>query len=309
MKAKTTNLPAKPDTAERIVEQILAALDRGVSPWHRPWRDGYAPRNLVTGRAYRGANALLLGLMDYEDPRYLTFHAALDMGANVRKGERGHLVMFWQRHDYTVRLEDEDGDVVEETRTGMLIRGYTVFNVAQGENIPAAALAKTAPKGNEKAAKPIKEAEAIWQGNYHGDNAPRFGTSRNGRSFYAPALDAINLPPKKAFEDAESYYATLFHEAAHSTGHESRLARFPAGNFAEEFGSEPYAREELVAEIASQFLCQRAGTVRTLDNAAAYCKSWAKAIREQPARAFLTAAAQAQKAADYILGEGIAPED
>ena len=306
MKAKPTSTAARPDTAERIVEMILAALDKGVSPWHQPWKTG-GPRNLVTGRAYRGMNALLLGMMDYEDPRYLTFHNALDMGANVRRGERGHLVMFWQKHDYTVRLEDEDGDIVEETRTGMLIRGYTVFNVAQCENVPDKVLAKTAPRDNAEAETPIKAAEEIWQGYYNGDNGrgPQFGTSRTGRSFYAPTPDVINMPPRKHFDSAEDWYSTLFHEAAHSTGHESRLNRFQTGGF----GTEPYAKEELVAEIASQFLCQRCGITRTLENAAAYCKGWSKAIREQPARAFLTAAAQAQKAADYILGESIAAND
>lgn len=306
MKAKPSTNPAnaKPDTATRIVDQILAALDRGVSPWHQPWKSG-GPRNLITGRAYRGMNAIVLGMMDYDDPRYLTFHAALDMGANVRKGEKGHLVIFWQRHTYTVRVEDEDGDEMEVTKNGLLVRGYTVFNVAQCENIPDAVLAKTAPRDNAEAETPIKAAEEIWRAYRDGDDAPRFGTSRNGRSFYAPAADVINMPPRKHFDSAEDWYSTLFHEAAHSTGHESRLARFHAGGF----GSEPYAKEELVAEIASQFLCQRCGITRTLENAAAYCKGWSKAIREQPARAFLTAAAQAQKAADYILGEGIAPED
>ena len=290
----------KKDTAARIAERIVDLLKKGVSPWHKPWKTCDSLPLSAEGRAYRGVNVMMLAMTSliegYRSPYWLTFRKARDLGGMVRRGEHGTLVMYWHRNEYEATDEkgnpilNEKGEPVKKSR--MLIRGYTVFNADQCDNLPE----KFHPAPSKKPpVADIKAAKAIWDG-YEG--RPKLGHA--AKCAYLPMHDKIVMPPMEDFDSAGEYYASLFHEACHSTGHKSRLDR----NMGDAFGSEGYGKEELVAEIGAQFLCQRAGITRTLKNAAAYCKSWAKAITSMPnhERAIVCAAAQAQRAADWIVG-------
>jgi antirestriction protein ArdC len=120
-------------------------------------------------------------------------------------------------------------------------------------------------------------------------------------AYYSPKEDCVGLPPRERFERTEGYYATVFHELVHSTGHEKRLKRSTLTEKSG-FGSNPYCKEELIAEMGAAFLCGLAEIgERTIDNSAAYLKGWLEQLRNDKTL-IVQAAAQAQKAADFILG-------
>lgn len=293
MKKNTNKGGNKVTTAERLAQVIIDQLEKGVSPWHKTWH-GLVPQS-IHGRPYRGINALLLGLLDYEVPRYVTFNQAKKLGGMVKKGEHGHLVMFWKTG--SVEDKDDKGNVIikkdgtpKMRRTFMMVP-YTVFNVAQCEGLPEKCYKMDAVKKHE----PIAEAEKIWEGY---EDKPVTSFTNGDSAFYVPGRDVINVPKMELFDTAEEFYATLFHEGCHSTGHEKRLNRDMGGGF----GSEKYGKEELVAEIGAQLLCQNCGITRTLKNTAAYCASWCKALKGMRANEIVNAAGAAQKAADWILG-------
>jgi antirestriction protein ArdC len=133
-----------------------------------------------------------------------------------------------------------------------------------------------------------------------------------GRACYLPSVDRVEMPRAETFRSGQDYYSVLFHELTHSTGHASRLDRKGVGSSDGEwssFGSTPYAREELVAEMGAAFLAGHAGIVeRTIDNSAAYVASWLQRLKEDT-KLVVQAAAQAQKAADFILGKQYAEQE
>lgn len=279
----------KDKTAARVAELILEALDKGVSPWHKAWKGGTLPQSAITGKPYRGINVWLLGLLPYEVPRYLTFKQCSEIGGKIKKGEHGHLVQFWK----PMKVVENDAETGEEkTRRFLLNKCYIVFNVSQCEGLPEKYYKMMELKKHE----PIKEAEAMWNG--YADK-PKTSFTSGDSAFYRPSTDEIEIPQMGQFESPEEFYAALFHEGVHSTGHEKRLNR---KSFAY-FNSEKYSEEELTAEIGAQLLCQLCGITNTLKNSAAYCEGWAKFIRENRTRAILDAAARAQKAVDYIMGK------
>ena len=285
MSYTTANSAAKQSPAEIIAGKIIEMLDSGVSPWHQPWKCMGVPQS-IDKRPYRGINALLLGMQPYRSPYYLTFNRCKALGGSVMKGQKGHYVVFWDR----ISKKEKADDGTETVRSFFLLRGYTVFNVEQCSGLPA----KFYPQENSTEFVEHADAQAVWDG-----YAGRPDVLHDSRSaYYSPKEDRIHLPAKADFDSVEEYYSTLFHEGSHSTGAPSRLARLKWDGF----GSESYSREELVAEISAQILCQHVGITRTLANAAAYCKSWASHLRGENAREIVGACTQAQKAADYILG-------
>ena len=280
---------------EVITARILNMLSQGRSPWRRPWKalrasGNQRPRNLVTGIPYRGANWFLLSMLNFSTPGFLTFKQALALGGCVRKGESGFPVIFWKLMEVREDQAEKPEDVGKKIP---LLRYYTVFHASQcdGLKLPEQPETPAPPEFD-----PIADAEAIWEGmpqrpvmTYGGD-----------RACYSPAFDEIRMPPRKAFPTAEGFYETLFHEAGHSTGHASRLNRkeITGGIY---FGSQDYSLEELVAELTAAFLSAEAGIDQpVLTNQVAYLQSWLEKLQKEP-QAFVTAAARAQKAADYIL--------
>ncbi|MEQ8786232.1 MAG: zincin-like metallopeptidase domain-containing protein [Pirellulaceae bacterium] len=271
-----------------VTDRIIEQLEKGTVPWRRPWGGRAAmPRNLVSGKAYRGVNVFLLGCNGYESPFWLTFKQAKALGGSVRKGEKGSPIIFWKQWE----RESADGDIDKIP----VLRYYTGFHVSQCDGIPADKIPPIEQPAHDFA--PIDRCERVVRG-YGGRPTIRHEFAR---AFYRPNDDLVGMPRQTAFTSPEEYYSTLFHELTHSTGHAKRLNRKEIDT-AVSFGSQDYGREELVAEMGAAFLCGVCGIeTATLDNSAAYVAGWLKAIKRDTKLVVLAAAA-AQRAADLILG-------
>jgi antirestriction protein ArdC len=275
---------------EVITTRILALLEQGTVPWHRPWDSATGlPRNLFSQRAYRGMNVWLLTAMGYASPFWATFQQVTAAGGSVRKGARGVPVVFWKI--YTKKYQ-ETGD--EEKR--FVLRQYTVFNAAQLDGVAIPAITVLAHRFT-----PIERCAQLVDAMPH---RPAIFEGHQ-QAFYKPATDTLHMPTSSCFHSSEAYYATLYHELVHAVGHPSRLNRTTLTDLCL-FGSPTYAKEELVAEMGASYLCGVCGIANaTLDNSAAYLASWMQVLRDNPTM-LVHAAAQAQKAADYI--QNLSPE-
>jgi len=278
---------------KEITDRIVARLRNGVVPWRQPWSGqgfGVMPRNALTQRAYSGANVILLWSRAQESgfqaPLWLTFKQALELGGNVRKGEKGETVIYVSK----VIREDDDG----VRRAIPFLKAYTVFNVAQCDNLPAKVLD---PNGAQRVANP----------NTRDDIADAFIAAtgadyRHGeaRAYYQPAGDFVNMPAFETFTNASRYYGVAFHELGHWTGADKRLAR----TFGKRFGDRSYAVEELVAELTSAFLCGEFA----FDNDGAdadYIATWIKLLEEHE-KVIVAAAAAASRAVEFMREAAIA---
>ena len=288
------------DVYSIVTEQVITALETGTVPWHKPWSAEIGlPRNLSSGKTYRGINPFLLGCAQaahgYESPYWLTYKQASERGGHVRKGETSSLVVFWKRLDPVKVRDDETGELVEMASLGasMVLRYYNVFNCEQCEDIEYPGT-KVARHDWE----PLEECDTIARG--YLSRGPQLEEG-GARAAYSPSMDKLFMPERDRFENAAGYYSTLFHELTHSTGHAKRLAR---KNLLEShgFGDASYSREELVAEMGAAMLCGVVGIEQlTVPNSAAYVASWLDKLRGDR-RLVVTAAAQAQKAADLVRG-------
>jgi antirestriction protein ArdC len=270
---------------EQITERIIAMLQTGTVPWRKPWNvQTGLPRNLVTKKGYRGINIFLLHAMSYESAYWLTFRQAQQLGGTVRKGEKACPVVFWKQ----LEVEDKESHEIEKIP---MLRFYYVFNTAQVDglkNIPAtvATPATVSTTAEEIVALMPKRPEIK-----HG----------LAKAFYSPSADIVAMPDRARFDTEAGYFATLFHELTHASGHKSRLNRQTLTESAG-FGSNPYCREELIAEMGAAFLCGQAGIAENiLENSAAYVQNWLEQLQNDK-KLIVQAAAQAQKAADFILG-------
>ena len=275
---------------EVITARIVEMLEQGTIPWRKPWKAGAGePRNLVSGKGYRGVNVFLLSAMGFASPYWLTYRQATERGGSVKKGSKGCPVVFWRWGDRnTEQSEDEADD--KSRRKAPLLRYYTVFNVDQCEGIAA-------PPEAAREFEPIAECERIVHGM---PKAPRI-EHQGSQAFYRPSTDTVVTPRPELFDSPELFYSVLFHEHTHSTGHASRLARKGITD-ATMFGSHEYSREELIAEMGAAFLCGTAGIeAATLQDSSAYLANWIKVLKGD-ARMVVTAGAQAQKATDLVLG-------
>ena len=287
----------KSDVYTRITETVLSHLEQGVRPWLKPWHAEHAAGRIArplraNGVPYRGINVLSLWMEaeanGYATPIWITYKQAQELKAHVRKGERGSLVVYASK---TTRTEIDSVTGNETERDIPFLKGYTVFNVEQVEGLPPQYYA-TAPHTLDPVQR-IASADAFFA-------AIRATINHGGgRAYYNGSRDFIQMPPFEAFKDAESYYATLAHEATHWTKHESRLNR----DFGRKrWGDEGYAMEELVAELGAAFVSSDlalASAVRT--DHAHYIASWIKVLNDDK-RAIFTASAHAQRAADYLNG-------
>ena len=286
----------KPSLYQEVTDRIIAELEQGRVPWVQPWGRAKVglglPRNAATGRRYSGVNILILwGAVierGFAGQHWLTFRQALDLGGSVRKGEHGTTVCYADRFipkDEQERARREGG----EAAAVPFLKRFTVFNVAQCDGLPALGEGTSAQLPEREL---IPQAEALI--------AATGADFRIGgeRAFYVPSGDFIQVPPQPAFHEQINYYRTCFHELGHWTGAGHRLARDLSGRS----GSKPYAREELVAEMASAFICAALGIVPTVRHAD-YLGAWLAVLREDN-RAIFRAASQASKAADFILAFG-----
>jgi antirestriction protein ArdC len=288
---------ARPDVYSRITDKIIADLEQGVRPWMKPWNADHAVGRITrplrhNGIPYKGINVIMLWSAavtnGYSAPLWFTFRQAQELGANVRKGEHGELVVYADR--ITRTETDAKGEEVEKAIP--FLKGYTVFNAEQCEGLPAHYYAKAEPPVLPVQQR-IETADRFFAAT--GADIRHGGT----RAYYAPGPDHIQMPPFETFRDAESHAATLAHELTHWTKHERRLAR-DFGRI--RHGDEGYAREELVAELGSAFLCADLGiTPEVRPDHAAYIASWLTVLKGDK-RFIFTAASHAQRAADYLHG-------
>lgn len=285
----------KVDIRDEIAARFVEALNNGTVPWRKPWSGTLGrPRNGSSNRPYRGVNAFVLGMVQsirgYPTGQWFTYNNAKNLGGNVRTGEKGTAAILWK---FLKKTDAKTGKDV----TIPMCRSFTVFNHAQCDGLPVVEV-----EASDVA--PIVAAQAIVDGMA---NAPTIVVAESDAAFYSPASDRVTVPLLSQFSNGASYYAVMFHEMAHATGHESRLKRdgVMAGKG---FGSDSYSEEELIAEMTSAFLCAEAGILDEVEeNSKAYVANWAAKIGNDP-RLVIKAAGAAQRAADHILGTTFATD-
>ena len=278
-----------------ITDKIIAELEAGRVPWVQPWGTAAAkaplamPKNATTQRRYSGVNVLILwGAVierGFVGQSWLTFRQALSLGGNVRKGEHGTTVVYADRFtpEDERRRAERDGD---EPGAIPFLKRFTVFNTDQCENLPDGLITAPPPVPEGLI---LPQAEALI-----GATGADFRIGGD-RAFYSPGSDYIQVPRPDAYFEPINWHRTALHELGHWVGHSSRLARDLSGVF----GSALYAKEELVAEMTSAFVCASLGIVPTVRHAD-YLGSWLEVLREDD-RAIVRAASAASKAADYLL--------
>ena len=278
------------DIAQTITDSIIAELEKGATPWVKPWKTlrgtpgAGMPYNPVTGTVYRGINHFWLSMQPYDVPYYFTFKQVQAMGGSVKAGSKGVPVVFWSINKKDGK--DANGDTV--TSSYAFIKHYYVFNVSQCEDVTIPALPET-PEPSFDASQDVMNVIDRLE--------LKGGLSHGGDSaYFRPSTDSIAMPAMAAFDRPEQYHATLLHEAVHATGAKHRLDR----DFSKSrrFGDEHYAAEELVAELGAAMLCAHLGINGDLRHAG-YIENWLKALRNDK-RYILTASAQAQKALDFL---------
>lgn len=282
----------KKDVYQIITDRIIGLLEAGTVPWRRPWKGGeQAPRNFVSRKAYRGINLFLLHAAGFSSPFWLTFRQVQSLDGHVKKGEKSFPVVFWKMFEE----QEESG----EAKRIPFLRYHSVFNVAQCEGITV-----PAPPETNGAFQPLDQCEEIVA---HMPHRPAIVVN-GGRACYSPREDKVTMPEPQFFESPEAYYSTLFHELTHATGHQSRLNRKEVTDPVQ-FGSTTYSREELVAEMGAAYLSGHCAIeATTIDQSASYIQNWLDRLKDDR-KLVVHAAAQAQKACDFILGEQIAEEE
>lgn len=296
MHTQTPSQGARRDVAADISAKILKELEAGVMPWRKPWdgaRMGLVLPRRVGGESYRGVNVLILWSAAFErgysSPYWLTFNQAVKLGAHVRKGERGEIVVYYGQA--TRKRRDAGGAEVEDAFR--FLKWYVVFNASQIDSLPE----RFYPAPNEPRIIPIAAHEA-WFAKLE---VARIAT--RDLACYIPSRDVIGMPPIAAFDSAEDYAATLNHESVHATMAPHRVGR----DMGKKFSGAAIAAEELVAEIGASLLGAHLRLPpHHIHDHASYIGHWMKLLAGDK-RAFLTAAAQAQLAVDWLLAKSPSP--
>ncbi|MBZ9990914.1 ssDNA-binding domain-containing protein [Mesorhizobium sp. BH1-1-5] len=291
------------DIYARITDRIVAELEKGVRPWMQPWHSSNAIGRVTrplrhNGLPYNGMNVLLLWseaiARGFSSPVWMTFKQALELGGAVRKGESGSMVVFASR--FTRTETDAGGEEID--REIPFLKAYSVFNMAQIDGLPDDFYGRQAELVCDPIAR-IAHADRFF--------ANTGAVIRHGgdRAYFAPATDHIQMPPFQTFRDAASYVATLSHEATHWTSAPHRVNR-DLSRYAKDRSER--AREELIAELGSCFLCADLGIAPEFEprpDHASYLGSWLKVLADDK-RAIFSAAAHAQRAVAFL--HGLQPE-
>jgi antirestriction protein ArdC len=289
----TTDSTEKRDVYARVTAQIVTAIEQGAGSWRMPWhtsgRFAFSPINITSRKPYRGINTVCLWAAaqakGYERGEWATCQQWQERGAQVRKGEKATLVVFWKfAHDAGESQDDGSEKPASGSRL-LFTRGYSVFNAAQVDGYTPAADAE-APLP-ERIAHADAFFTSIGADVRHGGN----------QAFYAPASDHIQMPPFAAFRDSVSYYSTLAHESTHWTAPAARCDR----QLGKRFGDNAYAAEELIAELGAAFTCAHLGlSTEPRADHAQYLASWLRVLKAD-SRAIFTAASKAQNACDWLI--------
>lgn len=273
--------------AKKVTEMVL----NNRAPWVKPWGANQArglPVNALTGKPYRGCNVMLLLSTPFKSRGWMTFKQVSASGGKVLKGSKASDIFFFT----TIQKEKEDAKTGEKVLVDIpCLKNFKVFNLEQVE-LPEDAPIKYHPEETADTTVDdtgiFDECEqllnlAVWYEN-------------DVKAFYIPSRDEIHLPNRRAFSTLSGFWGTAMHELSHWTGHESRLNR----DMCHSFGSQKYAREELIAEVSSWLLAVTLGTPHEPQNSASYLASWVRDFKDKP-RELYTAISQAQKVVDYLL--------
>jgi antirestriction protein ArdC len=298
-----TDSTEKRDVYASVTAQIIQAIEQGAGTWRMPWHTSgqfaFSPINVASKKPYRGINTVCLWAAaqakGYERGEWATYQQWQDRGAQVRKGEKATLVVFWKFANGSSESQD---DASEQSASGsrlLFTRGYSVFNAAQVDGYE--------PKLEADLQMPerIAHTEAFFH---------RVGAEvRHGgnQAFYSPATDHVQMPPFAAFRENVSYYSVLAHEHTHWTSRAGRCNR----ELGKRFGDSAYAAEELIAELGAAFTCAHLGlSTEPRADHAQYLASWLKVLKADK-RAIFTAASKAQQATDWLIaraGESVLAE-
>ena len=290
---KITKQPTR-DLYAEITERIISRMEQGVAPWQKPWSHYGKAKNYATNHIYTGVNFILMNSAPYEIPYYLSFKQAQELGGKVKKGAKAEFVVYFNVYfkdgEKTITQAEAQGREGIEVRK--FLKHYCVFNISDIEGIDFK-LPDLVLRDNDR----FEHCDAIVR-NY--PTPPKIQEVDKNRAYYMPSADLVNMPTIEQFTSSETYYSTFFHELIHSTGHAKRLNREELVN-SDGFGGKLYSREELTAEMGAAFLCAHAGIDNEIDNSVAYLQGWINKLRED-SKILFKAAADAQKAADFILG-------
>lgn len=288
---KADSAEPKYDAYQVITDKVVEMLESGVAPWRQSWdADAGAPRSMSTRKLYRGINPFVLQMATmvngYGSPWWGTYRQIEALGGQVRKGEQHTKVVYWK---FIPVIDEATG----RTKTIPFLRTFNVFNADQADG--ELKLPELSQAHDHDPIAECDEAVAAYLA-----TGPKLVIGGN-QPCYIPSLDTVHQPELSAFDTVEEYYAALFHELTHSTGHKSRLNR-PGLMEGHSFGDEVYSKEELVAELGSAFLSAMTGiAVEPMSNSVNYLASWIKVLKGDK-KLLVQAAAQAQKAADLLLG-------
>lgn len=284
----------RPNPAETITRAIIERLEAGVKPWVQPWTGASISRPLrACGTPYQGINVVWLWMTaqmgGFASPYWMTYLQAQKLGGQVRRGERSTIAVFYK--SYSAEVEDRaTGETQQEARR--VLKSFPVFNASQVDGLPERF--SPAPPAPVQPADRDPALAAFFA------QVPASLRKQGVEAYYEPGVDRITMPPETLFRDLDHYWATLAHELAHWTGHRTRLDR----DLGQRFGTNAYAMEELVAELASALIGADLGLpIAHLDHHASYIASWLKVLRSD-SRAVLTAAAKAEQAAQLVLALG-----
>ena len=273
-----------------VTDRIITDLSNGIIPWKKPWSGTKSGAfNRITKRPYSLLNQMLLG----QSGEYATFKQWSSLNGRIKKGEKSKIVTFWKM--YPIEEVNDKGEKVKKVIP--LLKYYNVFHISQVEGV------EPLPQEEIKNIEPLEEAERVLQ-EYVSREGIHLENLISDRAYYSPILDKIHLPLAQQFDSAEAYAETAFHEAVHSTGHKTRLARFDDSLKLAAFGSEDYSKEELTAELGSAFLMNLLGieTPQTARNNSAYIQSWLRVLKNDN-KFIISASSKAEKAVKYILNE------
>ena len=275
-----------------LIERMISKVEEAGS-WVKPFRDGLSAGFPVgsKGRPYSGINAFNLidvaGERGYRSNKWQTFKQIKDSGNSVKKGEKATPVYFFKPIEIT-ETDEETGEEVKKTIP--LLKKYLVFNLDQTKNGDP----ETVEDADPNAPQPIEKAEQFYSNLAYLEIV-------QGLPAYRPGVDVISMPDISSFISAAEYYSTVGHEYIHSTGHRDRLNRTGITDHTARFGTEIYAKEELIAELGSVLLMAHLGLTAepVQDNSAAYLKSWLKKLKDDP-KELWKAAADASRAVEWL---------
>ena len=307
---------------EEVTNRVIKSLESGQVPWEKPWKYNGGFKNYISKRPYRGINPFLLSISasvnDYESPYWISYNQANELSikkwlkensfadnednrsgydkkehySGIRKGEKATMIIFWNQF----QVDDEDSE--DGKKTIRYLKYINTFNTDQTD------LGIVPEKSVTKEFNVIEEAAKVisdWE------DKPKINHMGGDSASYRPSPDIISMPNQNDFITEELYYKTLFHECIHATGHKSRTNRVTDWS---KFGSDPYAKEELVAELGASFLQNYVGieTEDTEKNTEGYIKNWIAKLKDDP-KLIVQASSKAQQGADYILGTSYQPDE